>query len=163
MSGLRDIRNAIQLSMAILAVCGFAFSSVTHAEDSGRTVFVPRAVIYPGDRLTDANLIERQLLVTPDNPPVFGEREEDLLGKVARRTLLPSELIPEMAVRTEDLIKQGRTYKLTYKSQFVSIVGVGVPLQSGSAGEIVNVRNPDTGIIIKARIEPDQSLSVDVQ
>ncbi len=77
--------------------------------------------------------------------------------------LLPGELIPDTAVRTEDLIKQGRTYKLTYNSPFVSIVGVGVPLQSGSAGEIVNVRNPETGIIIKARIEPDQSLAVDDQ
>lgn len=163
MSGLRDIRNAMQLCTAIFAACAFALPSVAHAQDSGRTVFVPRAVIYPGDRLTDANLIERQLLVTPDNPPVFGEREEDLLGKVARRTLLPSELIPEMAIRTEDLIKQGHTYKLTYNSKFVSIVGVGVPLQSGSVGEIVNVRNPETGIIIKARIEADQSLSVDGQ
>ncbi|MET1046551.1 MAG: flagella basal body P-ring formation protein FlgA [Hyphomicrobium sp.] len=60
-------------------------------------------------------------------------------------------------------MKQGRTYKLTYKSPFVSIVGVGVPMESGSAGEVVNVRNPETGIIIKARVEPDQTLAVDSQ
>ncbi len=161
MTGLRSPGNAVHLGAALLALC--AFPVAVYADDIGRTVFVPRAVIYPGDRLTDAALIERQLLVTPDSPPVFGEREQDLLGKVARRTLLPGELIPDTAVRTEDLIKQGRTYKLTYNSPFVSIVGVGVPLQSGSAGEIVNVRNPETGIIIKARIEPDQSLAVDDQ
>ncbi len=152
------IRQTSALLATLFAV--FAFSAAVHAAGNGRTVFVPAAVIYPGDVLTVQNLSERQLLVSPDNPPVYGEREEDLLGKVARRTLLPNELIPDTAVRTQDLIKQGRTYKLTYDSPFVSIVGVGVPLQSGSVGEIINVRNPETGVIIKARIKPDQSLAV---
>jgi flagellar basal body P-ring formation protein FlgA len=161
MTLVRNIRQTRLLVATLVALC--AFSAVAHAADNGRTVFVPRAVIYPGDMITAQNLIERQLLVSPDNPAVFGERQEDLLGKVARRTLLPNELIPDAAVRTQDLIKQGRTYKLTYDSEFVSIVGVGVPLQSGSAGEIINVRNPETGLIIKARIKPDQTLAVDDQ
>jgi len=161
MSGARNIRIAILCAVAVLAAC--AFTGAASAEDPGRTVFVPRAVIYPGDRITDATLIERQLLVSADNPPVFGEREEDLLGKFARRTLLPGELIPNTAVRSEDAVKQGRTYKLTYNSQFVSIVGVGVPMQSGAVGEIINVRNPESGLIIKARIEADQSLAVSDQ
>ncbi len=80
-----------------------------------------------------------------------------------RRTLLPGELIPDTAVRSEDTVKQGRTYKLTYNSQYVSIVGVGVPMHSGATGETINVRNPETGMIIKARIEPDQSLAVSDQ
>jgi flagella basal body P-ring formation protein FlgA len=161
MSAWRKTQNMVLLGLVLLAAS--AVASAVRAQDPGRTVFVPRAVIYPGDRITEANLIERQLLVEPNNPPVFGEREQDLLGRVARRTLLPGELIPEMAIRTEDLIKQGRTYKLVYSSKFVSIVGVGVPLQSGAAGEIINVRNPESGLIIKARIEPDQTLAVDDQ
>lgn len=156
---LRVIRDAIVRAVALAAMC--AFPAAAHALDPGRTIFVPRAVIYPGDKLTDANLIERQLLVTPDNPPVFGEREQDLLGKVARRTLLPGELIPENGIRAQDLVKQGRTYKLTYSSKFLSITGVGVPLQSGSEGEIISVRNPESGIIIKARVKSDQTLTVD--
>ncbi|CCB67550.1 MULTISPECIES: flagellar basal body P-ring formation chaperone FlgA [unclassified Hyphomicrobium] len=161
MSVWRKTQKTVQLGLTLLAACAFASNAL--AEDPGRTVFVPRAVIYPGDRITDANLIERQLIVDPGNPPVFGEREQDLLGRIARRTLLPGELIPEMAIRAEDLVKQGRTYKLVYNSKYVSIVGVGVPLQSGAAGEIINVRNPESGVIIKARIEPDQTLAVNDQ
>jgi flagella basal body P-ring formation protein FlgA len=161
MIGARAMRIAIHRGIAVFAAC--ALTSAANAQDPGRTVFVPRAVIYPGDRITDATLSERQLLVSPGNPPVFGEREEDLLGKFARRTLLPGELIPDTAIRSEDIVKQGRTYKLTYDSKYVSIVGVGVPMQSGGAGEIINVRNPETGIIIKARVEPDQSLAVSDQ
>lgn len=161
MTLVRNIRGVRALVATLFAAC--AFSAVAHAAGNGRTVFVPRAVIYPGDMITTQNLIERQLLVSPDNPPVLGERQEDLLGKVARRTLLPNELIPDTAIRAQDLIKQGRTYKLSYDSEFVSIVGVGVPLQSGSVGEIINVRNPETGVIVKARIKPDQTLAVDDQ
>jgi flagella basal body P-ring formation protein FlgA len=157
----RNVRQIRLFGAALLAFC--AFSAVAHAADNGRTVFVPRAVIYPGDMITANALVERKLLVAPDNPPVFGERAEDLMGKVARRTLLPNELVPDTAVHAQDLVKQGRTYKLTYNSEFVSIVGVAVPLQSGSVGEIINVRNPETGIIIKARIRPDLTLAVDDQ
>lgn len=158
----RNVREGLCFAAAaLLAIC--AVPVVAHANEGARTVFVPRAVIYPGDVITTEALVERQLLVAPNNPPVFGEDSGELLGKVARRTLLPGELIPGSAVRTQDLIKQGKTYKLTYESRFVSIVGVGVPLQSGSAGEIINVRNPDTGLIIKARIKPDQTLTVDDQ
>src|SRR6187402_3040401 len=137
MFDVHNMRNAIPIGFALLAACAVFFGA--NAQDAGRTVFVPRAVIYPGDRITDATLIERQLLVSADNPPVFGEQEQDLLGKVARRTLLPGELIPETGIRAEDLVKQGRTYKLTYRSQYVTIVGAGVPMQSGSVGEIINV------------------------
>lgn len=162
MNTARKMRERLCFAAAaLLATC--AAITVAHATEGGRTVFVPRAVIYPGDVITPETLVERKLLVRPNNPPVFGEDQGELLGKVARRTLLPGELIPGSAVRTQDLIKQGKTYKLTYETPFVSIVGVGVPLQSGSAGEIINVRNPDTGIIIKARIKPDQTLTVDDQ
>jgi flagella basal body P-ring formation protein FlgA len=156
---LRDIRN-IAIGIVTL-VAAWAFPVASQAGEPGRTIFVPRAVIYPGDKLTDANLIERELLVTADNPPVFGEREQDLLGKIARRTLLPDELIPENGIRAQDVIKQGRTYKLTYSSKFLTIVGLGVPLQSGTEGEIISVRNPSSGIIIKARVKADQTLTVD--
>ncbi len=162
MNAVRNMRQGLCFTAAaLLAAC--ATIVVAHATEGGRTVFVPRAAIYPGDVITQDALVERRLLVRPNNPPVFGEDQGELLGKVARRTLLPGELIPGSAVRTQDLIKQGKTYKLTYETPYVSIVGLGVPLQSGSAGEIINVRNPDTGIIIKARIKPDQTQTVDDQ
>jgi flagellar basal body P-ring formation protein FlgA len=151
------------LAIALTALTGLISIPHARADDSGRTIFVPRAVIYPGDTITEATLIERQLIVSADNPPVYGENEADLIGKKARRTLLPGQLIPESGVRTEELVKQGRTYKMTYESSALSISGVGVPMQSGSAGEIINVRNPETGLIVKARVRSDQTLAVDAQ
>src|SRR6185312_4157593 len=94
---------------------------------------------------------------------LFGENPQDLVGKVARRTLMRDQFIPQSAVHAQDVVLQGRPYKMTYNSEFLSIVGVGVPLQSGAVGETIPVRNPTSGIIIKARVEQDRTLTVDDQ
>jgi flagella basal body P-ring formation protein FlgA len=151
------------LALVALAIATGAFHAPANAAYVERTVFVPRNVIYPGDEITADALMERKFVRQGESRAVFGENPADLIGKVSRRTLLPGELIPNSAIHDKDLIIQGRTYKLIYNSEFVSIVGTGVPLQSASAGEMVNVRNPDTGVVIKARVQADQTLTVDDQ
>jgi flagella basal body P-ring formation protein FlgA len=142
---------------AIFGVCGAAHADEMH------TVFVPRNVIYPGDVITADALVERQVSSSLENHAFFGENPKDLIGKVARRTLIAGQFVPRSAVRAEDVIRQGRPYKMTYNSEFISIVGTGVPLQSGAVGEIISVRNPTSGMIVKARVLPDRTLTVDVQ
>lgn len=68
---VRSMRNTRGFAAATLLAI-FAASAVAHATEGGRTVFVPRAVIYPGDVITTEALIERKLLVGPNNPPVLG-------------------------------------------------------------------------------------------
>lgn len=154
--------NARRLRLALLVAAGMGLPAA-HAADAVRIVFVPRSVIYPGDVIAEAALMQRKFVRPAESPAVFGENRDDLVGKVARRTLMPGELVPNSAVREQNLVMQGRSYRLIYNSEFVSIVGVGVPLQSASAGEMVSVRNPDTGLIVKARVQPDQTLAVEDQ
>jgi flagella basal body P-ring formation protein FlgA len=149
--------------LAALASVGCLAAASANAADVQRTVFVPGAVIYPGDVITAEALIPGKVLRAAGSPAVFGENIEDLVGKVARRTLMRGELIPNSAVREQALVVQGRPYKLTYSSEFVSIVGTGIPMKSAAVGELVSVRNPDTGLIIKARVQADQTLAVDEQ
>ena len=161
---MRSVRHSgAMLALVALTIAAGAIHAPAIAAYVGRTVFVPRNVIYPGDEIRADALMERQFMRSAESRPVFGENPSDLVGKVSRRTLLPGELIPNSAIHDKALIIQGRSYKLIYNSEFVSIVGTGVPLQSASAGEMVNVRNPDTGVVIKARVQPDQTLTVDDQ
>jgi flagella basal body P-ring formation protein FlgA len=153
-------RNVLMLAVAALILIS---GKPVYASQIARTVFVPRSVVYPGDVITADALVERSVQRNVDSPVIFGENPKDLVGKVARRTLMRGELIPSSAVHQQDVIVQGRSYKITYDSPYVSIVGVGVPLQSGAVGEIISVRNPSTGIIIKARVQPDLTLAVDEQ
>jgi flagellar basal body P-ring formation protein FlgA len=50
---------------------------------------------------------------------------------------------------------------MLYRSGGLTIAGTGVPLQSGGAGDTVNVRNPDTGIVVKGRVEADGTIAVE--
>jgi flagellar basal body P-ring formation protein FlgA len=131
------------LSLVALAISVCVVHVPAEAANVSHTVFVPRHVIYPGDVITADALVERKVLRSADSGAVFGENPADVVGKISRRTLLRGELIPNSAVRDKDLIIQGRPYRLIYNSQFVSVVG--------------------TGIVIKARVLPDQTLAVEEQ
>jgi flagella basal body P-ring formation protein FlgA len=157
----RECRGTLLPALLAAAFC--LGTQAADAADEARSVFVPGRVIYPGDVITADALVNGRFIRDSASPAVFGENPNDLVGKVARRTLMRGELVPNSAVREQDVVVQGRPYKLTYSSEFVSIVGTGIPLQSGSAGALVSVRNPDTGLIIKARVQPDQTLAVEEQ
>jgi flagella basal body P-ring formation protein FlgA len=149
------------LLVAVAAFLAVVSAAPAEAGDVMRTILVPRAVIYPGDVISADALIERKIQRDDTSPATFGESADDVVGKVARRTLLPGELIPSSAVRRQDAVTQGRRYKIKYESESLSIVGVVVALKSGAVGDTIQVRNPDSGVIINARVEPDQTLAVD--
>jgi len=149
------------LALAAFIVMGFA--GAASADDAVRTVFVPNHVIYPGDMITAEALVQRQVRVSSDNVAVFGENPKDLIGKMARRTLLRNEYVPRSAVREQDAVLQGKPYKVIYNSESLSIVGEGIAQKAGAVGEIIPVRNPASGVMFKARVQADQTLAVDEQ
>jgi flagella basal body P-ring formation protein FlgA len=155
-------RLARVLPLLACVALGFGAGNSVFAAEM-HTVFVPRNVIYPGDVITSDALVERQVRRDDASPAVFGENPEDLVGKVARRTLMPDQLVPHSAVHEQNVVLQGRRYKMTYNSEFLSIVGVGEALQSGAVGEMIPVRNPTSGVIVKARVEQNRTLTVDSQ
>lgn len=158
------VRHLVVVLGAVAALVPHAvLATGARAAEETRTIFVPATVIYPGDEITPDSLTALEVKRPQDSDPTFGENQADLVGKVARRTLLSGQPIPSSALRAKDVITQGRTYKLVYRSPFVTVVGSGVPLQSASAGAMVNVRNPDTGVIVKARVGADQTLVIDEQ
>lgn len=154
--------------MKRIGIVGFillllGMTGAAYAQDSVHTVFVPRDVIYPGDMITQEALVERKIRLGADSAAVFGENPKDLIGKVARRTLLRGEYVPRSAVREKNVVLQGRPYKVIYNSESLSIVGTGIPQQAGAAGDVISVRNPSSGVLFKARVEPDETLTVEEQ
>ncbi len=84
--------------------------------------------------------------------------EESLIGKTARRTLLPGQPIPKVALRESYIVFQGKTVPIIFQSGTVTITGIALALESGSAGEMISARNPDSGVVIRAFVQPDGSL-----
>jgi flagella basal body P-ring formation protein FlgA len=77
---------------------------------------VPNITIYPGDLISQNLLVDRAFTIPPgESWPVHKNREE-LVGKVARRTLLPGKPIPLNAIREADVISQGKPVTIVFQA-----------------------------------------------
>ena len=116
---------------------------------------VPRATIYPGDTISDDQLTERAFLAhTVTRSMVFDDRQA-LVGRVAKRTLLPGQPVPINAVRDAYLVNTGKASLVVYAIEGLTITTQAIALQNGVAGDIVTLRNPDSGVTIQGTVGPD--------
>ena len=121
---------------------------------------VPVATIYPGQ------LIEPDLIVQKKFPDSFTSRfavvEEpaNLIGKVAKRTLLPGQPILALTIAEQDLVTRGKPVQIVFQHGALTIVAQGTTLQSGGAGDLVRVRNVDSGIIVTGTVQADGTVRV---
>ena len=123
-------------------------------------IVVPNRVIYPGQEITadalDLVALRRDL---PDPSAVVFTREQ-AVGQVASRTLLPGRLIAVSSMRKAYLVEPGQPVAVRYVQGGLTISTTGVPLQSGSAGDLVKVRNMDTGIVFSGIVMADGTIMV---
>ena len=91
----------------------------------------------------------------------FAETRSAVIGKMARRTLLPGHgdsRSPGSTIRV--LVVNGAQVKLVYIDGGLSISAVGMALQDGAAGDSVKVRNDDSGVTVTGVVQPDGAVRV---
>ncbi len=130
------------------------------ADGAAISLPVAKRAIYPGDVITE-DMITYKPAEQAKGVGAFVTDAETLIGKTARRTLLAGQPIPKVAIREAYVIFQGKTVPLIFHSGTVTITGVAQALESGSAGELVSARNPDSGLVIRGIVQPDGSLRAD--
>ena len=124
---------------------------------------VPRVTIYPGDTISADQLIDRAFIAhTVTRSSVFDDRQA-LVGKVARRTLLPGQPVPVNAIRDPYLVNQGKSSFVVFTNGGLTITTQAMALQNGAAGDVVTLRNPDSGIIIQGTVERDGTVRLGAQ
>jgi flagella basal body P-ring formation protein FlgA len=123
---------------------------------------VPSVTIYPGDVISGMLIVEREF---PTNAVAsrFGVATDRamLVGKIARRTLLPGSPIPANAVMEPRLVINGARVRIVFAEGDLEIITYGAALQAGSAGDLVSVRNLESGLTISGVVQPDGSVRVD--
>lgn len=128
------------------------------AED--RTVPVPNQVIYPGDVIRDSMLNDASIDDSSASNGSFIDTRAALIGKMAKRTLLPGRLVAPTAVENPRAVSNGAQVKLVYSDGALTIVTFAMALENGGVGDRIKVRNADTGTILSGVILPDGSVSV---
>lgn len=149
----------IKLTLKMLAVALLlGNSSSAFADDL--ILPVPSVTIYPGDTIKESMLKDRNYPSNFRARSAVIESPVQLIGKVARRMLLPGEAIPTNAVDDARIVTRGVATQVVFQEEGLTISTMGSPLQSGSLGEQIRVRNIDTGRIIMGTVQADGTIRI---
>ena len=143
----------------LLAALAALLACPAAALAEGRPWPVPLVTIYPGETIRDSILEDREFPETMDRPQAIDSRRV-LVGKVARRTLAPGQLIPINAVEDPKLVVRGTPVQVVFAQDGLVISALASPLQSGSVGETVRARNIDSGLVVVGTVQADGTLKV---
>jgi flagella basal body P-ring formation protein FlgA len=119
----------------------------------------PKHIIYPGQTVQEDMLVETPLAKSRYDGPV-ALAPEDVVGMTAARTLLPGLSIPMSALTPPRLVRAGSPVKMIYVDGGLTIIATGAALQDGVVGQIVNVRNQDSGVTVSGRVRSDGAIVV---
>jgi flagella basal body P-ring formation protein FlgA len=158
MSGF-DIRRRLGGAVASSALAlALLWGGGAKAQES--TLPTPSVVIYPGD------IIQNDMLTNAPADEVQGvvgtvvETRSELIGKRAIRTLLPGRAILAIAVGNPRAVVNGAEVTLVYSEGDLRIVAVASALQDGGVGDVIKVRNIDSGLTISGTVQADGSVRV---
>lgn len=118
---------------------------------------VPAVTLYPGDVISDAHLVDRAFRSAAR---VSIDNRLAIVGKVARRTLLPGQPIPLNAVDDAKVVRRGVPTQVVFREADLVITGIVEPMQSASVNEMVKARNPDTGLMVVGVVQADGTIRV---
>lgn len=144
----------------LLAALLLLAASLPVAAQMVSTLPVPGVTIYPGDPITEEMLTERRFRLTRASLEAVVAGRELLVGKVARRTLLPGQPITINAIESPKLVRRGVPVRLVFTEGGLTIITYAEPMQSGSAGEVIRVRNTESGTVIVGVVQADGSIVV---
>ncbi|MCK7611274.1 flagellar basal body P-ring formation chaperone FlgA [Roseibium sediminicola] len=122
---------------------------------------VPRQTISAGTEISHQHLIERKFPSRTAQQFAVSTHRSELVGMVARRTLLPGQPIPARSVEKPLLVRRGEPARLVFREQGLVIIMQVEALQNGGAGNFVRVRNIDSGLVVSGRVQEDGTIRVE--
>jgi flagellar basal body P-ring formation protein FlgA len=155
-----DSTSAKIASQALILAFSLAIVVTYPCHADAVALVAPRSVIYAGDMIPRSILERRQFRAASVGPLESYATIDAADGKIARRTLLPGQPIPLTAIRAPLTVLQGHAAKLAYEIDGVQITADGQAMESGGVGDHISVRNRQSGLVVRGRIESDRSISV---
>jgi flagellar basal body P-ring formation protein FlgA len=145
----RDVLKTIACG-AMLALPAFA-ALAGPTQDAKVYAIVPTAVIYPGQTIS-AGQIRRVEVTNPNLSGDFASDYAQVEGMITKSTLLPEHAIYVSALRQPFAVSHGQQVRMVYNNGGLQITALGMPLDDGSVGEMIRVRNRDSGLVVSGTI-----------
>jgi flagella basal body P-ring formation protein FlgA len=143
-------RRRLALALTLASSCAFA----------QETPPVARVAIYPGDVISASMLEDRGYALPRGTESLYALSRDALIGKAARRTFLPGHPIALAGVDNPRIVTIGAQIKLVFSEGGLQIAAVGIAQQAGGVGDLIRVRNQDSGIFVTGRVQADGSVRV---
>lgn len=151
--------GAVRMALAMPLAAALFAGAAMPAFAQGGTAVVPTRTIYPGEEIGQGSVEE----VDVTNPNLSGEyarQSAEVVGMVAKRTLLPGRTIPPSALREAFAVTRGQTVRLTFSIGTMTISAQGTPLENAAVGDIIKVRNTDSGVTVSGTVMADKTVKV---
>jgi flagella basal body P-ring formation protein FlgA len=148
---------SVRFPMFAATCLGLVALGPAQAAPEGVMLPVPAVTLYPGDVISDAHLVDRAFRVAGR---VSIDNRLAVVGKVARRTLLPGQPIPLNAVDDPKVVRRGVPTQVVFRESDLVITGIVEPMASASVNEMVKARNPDTGLMVVGVVQADGTIRV---
>ncbi|WP_373237199.1 flagellar basal body P-ring formation chaperone FlgA [Cohaesibacter celericrescens] len=149
------------VAFAACLLLGGAFVQTASAA-SGHVVSlpVPKVTLKPGDVISLAVLEQKRFQSFRIDRFSVVPKSAELIGKEVIYTLPPGQPISRSSVFHRNVIKRGNPAQLIFKEQGLSIIAHVEPLEDGTVGDIVRVRNMDSGLIVRGRVQANGTISI---
>ncbi len=113
----------------------------------------------PAKPISGAQLQE----VEVTNPNLTGDYAKSIRqveGMISKRTLLPGRTISVSALREPFTVTRGSSIRLVFTLGAMTISAAGSPLEDGMTGQLIRVRNMDSGVIVSGTVLADGTIHV---
>lgn len=144
----------------VVAIAGLTGGLGTaQASGEARYAVVPKRTIYPGEQL-DAAQLEEVEVTNPNITPGYAEEIAAVSGLITKKTLLAGRIIPVSSLREPFAVSRGKTVRLVFQNGPLTISASGTPLEDASVGDLIKVRNMDSGVIVSGTVMGDHTVHV---
>ena len=131
---------------------------------SGQTVEVQTIPILArpvprGEIITAADLKSERMPLNRMGANV-ATQIENVIGKEAKRALRPGQPLRITDLKVPTLIKKGAMVTMTFETEGIKLANIGRALETGGAGDIINVINPRSHKTVMARITGSNRVTV---
>lgn len=147
-------------TMLKVATAALLFAGLHGAAMATDTAVIPKRVIYPGETIDAGALSEVPVRNPARITTEIAYLAEDIDGKVAKRTLLPGRFIPLSSVREAYVVEAGSPVEVNFIQNGLQITTMAIPLQPGSIGDMIRVRNVDSGAVFSGVVMANGTVRV---
>lgn len=117
-----------------------------------KEVFIARGTIRRNQIIEESDLLKVRKNVDR-LPREYVTDKDQLIGKISKRTINPSEAIRRNTVSAPPLVKSGDRLQIVFETPFLRLSAPGISMAKGRKGERIPVKNLDSKIVVFATVQ----------